>query len=154
MAGAFNSHRHKRRPMINITSLIDVVFILLLFLMVSTTFKQQLGIDIAIPQATTGGEQSLESREIAVTASGDLYFGAELVNESQLRERVKAMLEQDPEASLILRADEGADFGPVLAAIDVTREVGGTKLIIPTRPKAEATRKDAASSAPTNSGKP
>lgn len=154
MTGAFNSHRHKRRPVINITSLIDVVFILLLFLMVSTTFKQQLGIDIAIPRATTGGEQALESREIAVTASGDLYFGAELVDESQLRARVKTMLEQNPGASLVLRADEAADFGPVLAAIDVTREVGATKLIIPTRPKAGQPRNDASSREPMNQVKP
>ena len=43
------------------------------------------------------------------------------------------LLEENPEAVLVLRADEGADFGRVVRAIDITRSAGGAKLIIPTR---------------------
>lgn len=138
MPGAFNSHRHRRRPMINLTSLIDVLFILLLFLMVSTTFRQQLGVDITLPKAATAGQKSVVDHEIAVTATGDLYFGSSKVNENELRAGISELLKREPDATLVLRADEGADFGPVLTAIDVAREVGGNKLVIPTRPRQES----------------
>jgi biopolymer transport protein ExbD len=121
--------------MINITSLVDVMFILLLFLMVSTTFRQQLGVDITLPKAATAAELETEAHEIAVTAAGQIYFGDEPVDEAGLRARVEGLLHIEPEATLVLRADESAAFGPVLAAIDVAREAGGNRLVIPTRPK-------------------
>lgn len=137
MSGAFGTRRQRRRPFINITSLVDVMFILLLFLMVSTTFRQQVGIDIRVPRADTGAEQDAGSHEIAVTRDGAYYFGEDRVDEEGLRDRLAAVLKADPEATLVLRADEHADFGKAVRAIDIARELGGQKLVIPTQPRAE-----------------
>ena len=68
MDGAFNTRRRKRRPAITITPLIDVVFLLLIFFMVSTTFGEPAAIDITLPAAETGADQERPPYEIAVTA--------------------------------------------------------------------------------------
>ncbi|HOF40221.1 MAG TPA: biopolymer transporter ExbD, partial [Candidatus Hydrogenedentes bacterium] len=107
--------------------------LLLIFFMVSSTFREHLGIDITLPQAESAEEQRLDIHEVTVTAKGDLYFGEQRVDEIGLKESIAALLTAEPEAVLVLRADEGADFGRVLRAIDITRSAGGARMIIPTR---------------------
>ncbi len=133
MTGAFGSRRSRRRPTINITSLIDVMFLLVIFLTVSTTFREQIGLEIDLPQAVTSESHQKETpQEIIVTRDGELFFGGQSVDEQGLREALKRFCETNPETPIILRADKQADFGPVVRAMDIAREVGGTKLIIPT----------------------
>jgi len=133
MDAAFGRRRHRRRPVINITSLIDVMFILLIFLMVTTTFREQVGIDITLPHAETATEQEVTPHEITVDASGDLYLGGRRVDADGLRSGLVDLMAAEPEAALVLRADEGADWGRVLQALDITRDVGGHRLVIPTQ---------------------
>lgn len=133
MSGAFNARRSRRRPIINITSLIDVMFLLLIFFMVSSTFREQYGIDVDLPEAATASQQEAEPYEIVVTSQGEYFFGQQRVDANGLREAVKTLLAEQQDARLVLRADEEADFGQVVRAIDIAREVGGRQLIIPTR---------------------
>ncbi|HOJ33419.1 MAG TPA: biopolymer transporter ExbD [Candidatus Hydrogenedentes bacterium] len=133
MTGAFGSRRTRRRPIINITSLIDVMFLLVIFLTVSTTFREQLGIEIDLPEAATSEEHEKETpKEILITREGEIFFGGQAVDENGLREALRGFVTQNPETPIVLRADAKADFGPVVRALDIAREVGGTKLIIPT----------------------
>jgi biopolymer transport protein ExbD len=132
--GPFGVTRHRRRPTINITSLIDVMFLLLIFFMVSSTFKQDAAIDITLPQAESATQQELTSHEITVDAEGQAYLSGQPVNEEQLRTELHAILEADPEAPLVLRADDGADFGKVLRVIDIARSLEASNLVIPTVP--------------------
>lgn len=136
MEGAFGSHRRRKRPVINITSLIDVMFILLIFLMVTTTFREHLGIDVTLPAADDASPQELTPHEITVDANGILHLGEQRVSESELRESLVELLGREPDATLVLRADESADFGHVVRAIDIAQAVGGNRLIIPTHPAA------------------
>ena len=76
MDSPFGIRRHRRKPSINITSLIDVMFLLLIFLMVSTTFRHQLGIDVDLPEAGTASAQEMRPHEIVVTRNGEYYFGS------------------------------------------------------------------------------
>ncbi|MBN2307392.1 MAG: biopolymer transporter ExbD [Candidatus Hydrogenedentes bacterium] len=133
MTAPFNARRHRRRPSINVTSLIDVMFLLLIFFMVSSTFREQFGVDVDLPAAETAARTETTTREIVVSADGTMYFGHEPVDEAGLRLAITALLKEDPEGSLVLKADEKADFGVVIRAIDIARDVGGTRLIIPTR---------------------
>lgn len=133
ITGPFNARRVRRRPSINITSLIDVMFLLLIFFMVSSTFREHFGIDIRLPEAESAVEQERSSREIVVTREGHYYFGDQRVDEEGLREALVRLLEKEPESVLVLRADARADFGKVIRAVDIARVVGGRKLVIPTR---------------------
>lgn len=133
MTGAFGRHKRRRGPFINITSLIDVMFLLLIFFMVSSTFRDRLGIAISLPAAETATEQSSDTHEITVDAQGGFHFGEQRVDDDGLRASIIDLLERQPDAVLVLRADEQADFGRVIRAMDIARRVGGTRLIIPTR---------------------
>jgi len=137
MSGPFNIRRHRRRPSINITSLIDVMFLLLIFFMVSSSFRDRLGIDITLPEAQTASEHRLPVHEITVTEAGEFYFGEQRVDDDGLRRSLTRFLEEEPNAAIVLRADERADFGRAVRAIDIAREVGGNRLIVPTRPQGE-----------------
>ena len=132
MSGAFNSPRHKRKPSINITPLIDVMFLLLIFFMVSSTFKEYYGVDIELPEAESAQTQEEDSHEIVVDSEGAYYFQGEAVDEEELRAALTTLIESEPGATIVLRADRNADFGPVLRVIDIADSVGGGKLVIPT----------------------
>ena len=133
METAFGGRRHRRRPSINITPLIDVMFLLIIFFMVSSTFREQLGIDIALPQAETTSQQERPPHEISVSEEGAYFLGPREVSLSELREGLAALLAEDPETSFVLSADEQANFQQVVAAIDIARAVGGHRLVISAR---------------------
>ena len=137
MESGFQTRRRKRRPAINITPLIDVMFLLLIFFMVSSTFREDLGIDITLPKAKTAAEQDWGQYEVVVSRAGKLFFEGRPVDEARLRGAMAEALAENPDATFVLKADEQADFGKVLRAIDIAREVGGTRLIIPARPLVE-----------------
>lgn len=134
MDGAFGAKRH-RRPTINITPLIDVLFLLLIFFMVSSTFREHLGIDVALPRAGTGAPlEEKPPHEVSVKASGEVYLGQRLVSDEELREALAALVKEDPDVEITLRADEDAPFQRFITVIDAARQAGGAKLIIPTQP--------------------
>jgi biopolymer transport protein ExbD len=133
MQGPFNSSASKRKPVINITSLIDVMFLLLIFFMVSSTFKEKdYAIDITLPKAESATEQIVKVHEITVDSGGILYLDNETMEEAGLREALLALKQSDPTAAVVLRADESADFGRVVRAIDIARNAGIVNLVIPT----------------------
>lgn len=132
MSGAFNNPRHKRKPSINITSLIDVMFLLLIFFMVSSTFKHHMGIDVTLPKAANATGQDAEIHEIVVDRNGGFFLDGEAVAPAELQTGLKALVENEDTATFMLRADAAASFGRVLRAIDIARAVGGDRLIIPT----------------------
>ncbi|MBI5091993.1 MAG: biopolymer transporter ExbD [Candidatus Hydrogenedentes bacterium] len=139
MRGAFNQRRERRKPYINIVNLVDVLFLLLIFFMISSTFRQHLGIDIMLPEAATSTNLDVKPHEIVVSQAGELFFGDQKVDEAGLHAAIAELLKTDPKADIVLRADEGANFGRVVKAIDIAREVGGSRLIIPTRFKESGT---------------
>ena len=132
MIGPFQTGPRKRRPTITITPLIDVMLLLLIFFMLTSTFRQSTGLDITLPQARSGSAQEMELHEVGVDREGQLFFGTTPVDEAGLRQQLTELLAEEPGAQLILRADASADFGRVIRAIDIAREVGGEQLIIPT----------------------
>jgi biopolymer transport protein ExbD len=132
MSQPFGARRHRRRPHINLTSLIDVMFLLLIFFMVSSTFRHGFGLEVDLPSAETATETRITPEEIVVDERGNFYFAGKPVDEDGLRDGIVALLQDDPGATLILRADEAAGFGRAVKAIDIARSVGGSRLIIPT----------------------
>ena len=133
MNAPFNARRTRRKPNINITPLIDVMFLLLIFFMVSSTFRDEFAVDVMLPEAATAERVEADEHIISVDESGKLFFGGEPVSEAALADAIAGIVEADPEASLVLMADEAADFGAVMTAIDVARGAGGSRLILPAR---------------------
>lgn len=133
MSGAFNARRYRRRPSINITSLIDVMFLLLIFFMVSSTFRQQFSIDVNLPEAASAEERQPGRHQLVVTAEGQYYLDETRLEQDALREALRALVEDDPDAQLTVLADEAVAFGRVVHAVDLARQEGGKRLSILTR---------------------
>ena len=140
MRPAFGGDRPRRKPHINITSLIDVMFILLIFVLVTTTFREHLGVVIELPRVGGAEPREMGPRELIVTESGQMYLGERRVNEQELRAALVDLFAAEPDATLVLRADSNADFGDVIRAIDISSRIGGQRFIIPTRTDDEAPR--------------
>ena len=135
MSNAFHRPTRRRKPAINLTSLIDVMFLLVIFLTVSTTFRDQLGIDVTLPHAESAQMTPMQEQgAIVITAEGDCFFGGQAVDEEALRGALAEWANRDGAPPIVMRADEGASFGKVVRVMDITREVGGIELIIPTQP--------------------
>jgi biopolymer transport protein ExbD len=139
MEGAFGSSQRRRRPSINITPLIDVMFLLLIFFMVSSTFRDQEGIDITLPEAQTGAQQERTNYTINVTAEDSLLFDGDPVTPDALKKIMGNLHRDEPDAVVTLSADEASSWQAVVHVIDTARDVGSTQLNIPTRRPGDAT---------------
>ena len=118
---------------INLTPLIDVVFLLLIFFMVSTTFNQSTELTIDLPTATSNAPSSDTSKnvELIITADGQYVInGQTLINESveTLVQGLKEVTAGDSTRPLIITADAKASYDMVLRAYDAASQLGITKL--------------------------
>lgn len=108
------------------------MFLLLIFFMVSSTFREDTGVDIRLPEAETASQQPMGAHEIAIDREGYYYIEKQRVDEEGLRQALVQLISKNQETVFVLRADKDAAFGKVLRAIDIARDVGGERLIIPT----------------------
>lgn len=118
-----------REPLsLNITPLIDVVFLLLIFFMVTTTFNHNTQLEIHLPGIQTWQSPATERvLEITVNAKGQISLGDKLLphaTPSSLREALRAHPQFDPSQKIILRADASAPYQMVVRTIDVAGQLG------------------------------
>jgi biopolymer transport protein ExbD len=101
---------------INISPLIDMVFILLIFFIVTTVFVEEPGVEVEKPRAVTSIDLQKNSVLIAITSSGQVIYGGREIGVSGVR-GVVARLTQKENLPVILQADERADGGVLLKVI-------------------------------------
>jgi len=129
--------RSKEEPEVNLTSLIDVVLLLLVFFMVSTSFVRETEISLRLPQAEAQTEPVIaaESLEIIVTeAGGYLVNGRALVNSqrSTLRTAIERTIGESRDVPVFVRADALATHQAVVTAMDVAGQLGFVQISIAT----------------------
>jgi len=127
----------KEEPEVNLTSLIDVVLLLLVFFMVSTSFVKQSQITILLPaaEATSVIEQPAEQIDIMITEQGTyLVNGRELVNSrpATIRNALQKVSNGDHTLPLTISADANARHQYVVTAMDVAGRLGFVKISIAT----------------------
>ena len=125
----------KEEPEINITSLIDVVFLLLIFFMVSTTFEQQAALRVDLPEASTVESTTdvPERLEFVIDKEGRMYLNDQaLVNsdETTIRAALTEAAGQERQLPIILRADRDTPHHFVVTVMDSAAALGFTNLSI------------------------
>jgi biopolymer transport protein ExbD len=123
----------KRKVLLNITSMIDVLFLLLIFFMVSTTFLEQPGIKLELPHAQSAVIAEQKDYTLFVDKSGKMFLNEEEVFTENLGDKIKGKLPDMKEASLILKADQDVSHGIVVRVMDIAKQSGVKKLIIGTK---------------------
>lgn len=115
-------------PEINLTSLIDVVFLLLIFFMVSTTFDRQSLLRLDLPEAASAETEAMpEVIEILITDAGQIYVNERLlveVSRPALQAALAERLAERPDAPVIVRADAEASHRLVVLALDAAAAEG------------------------------
>lgn len=125
--------RQRRKAIINITSLIDVLFLLLIFFMISSTFLEQPGIKLELPQAQDVVIVEQKDYILFVEKSGAMYLNDQKLTENELEAKIKKALPQMKDAALILKADREVSHGAVVKVMDAAKRAGVKKLVIGTR---------------------
>lgn len=124
-------------PEISLTSLIDVVFLLLIFFMVSTTFEQQAVLKVDLPEASnvTQPENQRDSFELVIDPKGQYYLNDRQLMDgrpSTLRAAFEEAAGENRDIPIILRADAETPHHFVVTAMDVTAQLGFSRLSIAT----------------------
>jgi biopolymer transport protein ExbD len=130
--------RAKRRDVItpDITPMVDVVFLLLIFFMLSTTFIVSPGIRIDLPQAEAEPvRRERQDLRVKIAAEGVLYVDEQRLSLEDLIERLRATARTDPETLVVIEADENTAHKHVVEVMDRARSAGLRRLAIATRPK-------------------
>jgi biopolymer transport protein ExbD len=135
--------RSREEPEINVISLVDVLLVLVLFFMVSTSFLRETEISLQLPEATTDTDVEVpsDSLEITVTQSGSyLVNGRELVNNERrtLRAAIERLVGPERALPVFIRADAAATHQSVITAMDVAGQLGFVKINIATVTPPEA----------------
>lgn len=130
---------HRDEIELNMTPLIDVVFLLLIFFMVSTTFEKQARLKVVLPEASTQAVQNKDNPVvIGIDANGRFYINdRQLVNSQQdtLKIALTRTLGNNKDVPLVLRADAKTPHQFVVMAMDAAAQLGLTRLSIATLEK-------------------
>jgi biopolymer transport protein ExbD len=117
---------------IDIAPLIDMVFQLLIFFMLTSSFIFQTGIKINLPKAITSEVVQEESKVIVITGENVIYADGKVVTMPELERILKAAARKN--SPLLIKSDRRASLGRVVDVWDMCREVGLTKVNIATNP--------------------
>ena len=113
---------------VDISPLIDCVFILLIFFIVTTVFVEETGVEVNKPQAAAADDLEKQSVFIAVTAEGAVVFDSENIGVARVRPLIKRKVQKDENVPVIIQADEKAPVG-VFARVYDEALLGGAKKV-------------------------
>ncbi|MCG8426119.1 MAG: biopolymer transporter ExbD [Chromatiales bacterium] len=128
--------RQRSNVVLNLTPLIDIVFLLLVFFMLTAHFIEEQSIDITLPTATSADEQRDNPYvEITLTPRGEFRLNDTTVPDEELEQAIRTALNSPEKEFVRLRGDHQAQFGKAVKVIDAARNAGAASLdILTTQP--------------------
>ncbi|MEI6896172.1 MAG: biopolymer transporter ExbD [Psychromonas sp.] len=120
--------RRRVRPeddtQIDMTPMLDVVFIMLIFFIVTTSFVRESGLEVDRPSAATASEQSKAGIFVAIKDSGEIFIDNHQVDQQRVRASLERLLATQGEVGLVIQADRETRHGVVVGVMDAAREAG------------------------------
>lgn len=136
MGGAARQEDDELITAINVTPLVDIVLVLLIVLMVTSSYLVNKSINVELPKAATG-ETTTPTMSISLDVDGKLYLDGTSITERGLQDRVREAYKADPEVKAIISADGRVKHAQVVTVIDILRRENVTKFAINTSPLEE-----------------
>src|SRR5262245_38553048 len=133
MAGGIRSEDDELITAINVTPLVDIVLVLLIVLMVTSSYLVNKSINVELPKAATG-ETTTPTMSISLDVDGKLYLDGAIITERQLQDRVPGQYKKDPEVKAVMSADGRVKHAQDVTVIDILRRENVTKFAINTSP--------------------
>lgn len=125
--------RNKINPNFNMSSMTDIVFLLLIFFMITSTLVTTSALDILLPKAS-GKTENKKSISVTITKQMAYYIDTEKVNESQLESRLIGLVGNQQAPTIVLRAEEGVPIEKAVKIMDIANR-NRFKVILAVRPK-------------------
>lgn len=123
----FNSSSRRRSSVINVTSLIDVMFLLLIFVLLSAKFEPDGGIAVELPEGKSTEVPKTELRILTIKEDGSLYFQKDKITFNELPDRIKKMRQEFKDPVIVINADQKTPYSYVARATDVIKQSGQSK---------------------------
>ncbi len=128
-------HRNKKSASFNLTPLIDVVFLLLIFFMLTTTFVNlENRIKVNLPTGDFAAAEPSENIIVTITENNTIYLNGKLIDPLKLTESVATEIKEEPEKIVILEADKNVLHGKVIRVMDLLKKGGAERIAIATQP--------------------
>ena len=127
-------HAHtEEEAEINMTPMLDIVFIMLIFFIVTASFIKEAGIDVDRPLSATALKQDKANIMIAVSDTNEVWMQKRRVDVRAIRANVERLRAENPEGSVVIQADKDAKSGIVMDVVDAVRQAGVTDYVVSTR---------------------
>ncbi len=125
--------QRKRSVILNVTSLIDVLFLLLIFFMISTSFLSTPAIKLELPKAKHADVVRQKPIVVYIDPEGLIFLNDEPVQPSFLEAVLSDKIAGTDEKTVVLKADSRVSHGRVVEVMDIVKGAGATRLVISTR---------------------
>jgi len=123
-------HASRDEPEINITPMLDIVFIMLIFFIVTTSFIRETGVEVQRPLAETAEYRPQGNVLIAIRPNDEIWMNRRQIELSEVRIEIERARAENPESSAVLIADRGARNGLLVDVMDEVQAGGINRLFI------------------------
>jgi biopolymer transport protein ExbD len=128
--------RSIKKARIEIIPMIDTIFFLLVFFMISTLSMTQFkGMPVNLPKAASGQQAPAESAAITIDKNGRLFLNQQAIDKAALAEALRQQLAKNAETLVVINADDGVQHGQVVEVMDIARAANVAKMAIAVKPK-------------------
>ena len=116
--------RERKQSEVNVTPMLDVVFIMLIFFIVTASFVKESGIDISRPDAATAEVKERGNILVSITESGQIWIGRRQVDIRAVRANIERLHAENPQGAVVIQADENSKNGLLVQVMDAARQAG------------------------------
>ena len=128
--------RAAKKARIEIIPMIDTIFFLLVFFMISTlSMAQYRGMPINLPKAASGQQAPADSAAITIDKANQIFLDKQAVDKTELPDLLRGQLAKNPELLLVINADDGVEHGRVVEVRDIARGDNVARMAIAVKPK-------------------
>src|SRR3990172_2708537 len=126
--------REKRitKSIINLTPMVDMLFLILLFFLVTSSFIEQPNIKLELPSTKHASTSKLEERVLTISQDGILFFQNKPVERKDLVSVLKNAFSKQDDKTLVMRADKNVPYGVIIDIMDAAKGAGLKRIVAPT----------------------
>jgi len=115
---------------INMTPMLDVVFIMLIFFIVTTSFERETGVEVNRPLAESSEKLPQNAILVAITDNNQIWIDKHRIDTRAVRRNIERLLAENPDSTVIIQADESAPTGTLIKVLDQSKLAGAKNIAV------------------------
>ncbi len=126
-------HKEETDEDVNVTPLLDIVFIMLIFFIVTSTFVKEPGIEVERPDATTAEQRKFAKIIVAISSDDEIWINNERVGLEDVRVRVEELRRENPKSTAVIQADTRSKSRMLVEVANQIRDAGVSDIAVSTK---------------------